>query len=97
MFSSSALIDGALTVLASCLIGHRKFRSIGFLLLAYTVSALFGDYNFAMETRDRAFGTAFAAIFTLPPTLDFVVDFSGRVTLLGAIWTFLGQIKSMFT
>jgi len=93
MFSSSALIDGSLAVLALCLIVHSQFRSIGLWLLVYAVSAIYGDYNFGMETRDKALGTAFANTFTLPPMLDFIVDLAGRIALLIAIWTFFSWLR----
>lgn len=93
MFSTSALIDGALMVLALCLIIHREFRSIGFWLVAYAVSAIYSDYNFGMEMRDKALGTTFATTFTFPPAIDFTADLMGRVALLVAIWLFFGWVK----
>ena len=95
MFSSSALIDGALTVLALCLIVQREFRSVGLWLFAYALSAIYGDYNFGMETRDRALGTTFAITFTLPPMVDFIVDLCGRLALLVAIWMFFALLRRL--
>ena len=93
IFSSSALIDGALLVLALCLIIRREFRSIGLWLVGYALCALYGDYNFGMERRDKALGTTLAATFTFPPSLDFIVDLVGRIALLIAIWMFFALIK----
>jgi hypothetical protein len=93
IFSSSALIDGALLVLALLSTARREFKPVGLFLLSYAISALYGDYNLGMEMRDKALATAFATSFTLPPSLDFIVDLVGRIALLIAIWMSFALIK----
>lgn len=92
-FSSSAIIDGALLVLALCLTLRREFRFLGFWLLAYALSAIYGDYNFGIEMRDKALGTALADRITFSPTIDFIVDLCGRIALLVAIWLFFALLR----
>lgn len=92
-FSSSVIIDGGLLVLALCLTVRREFRSLGFWLLAYAISALYGDYNLGVEIRDKALGSSVAAAITLPPMLDFIVDLCGRIALLVAIWVFFVLLR----
>jgi hypothetical protein len=88
LFSLSVIGDRIVFVLALMLIVRRQFGSIGYWLLVYAISALYGDYHFGMETRQKALYGAVNYNMLLPPTASFVVDLLGRIVLLIAIWMF---------
>jgi hypothetical protein len=85
------LTELSVVVLAIVLIMRSEFRSKAYWLLAYAITGIYSDYVIAIGAIDRALGHDGDLLrrATLPSAINFVLEFSGRVALVIAIWLFL--------
>jgi hypothetical protein len=84
------LTEWSVLVLALVLLMRPAFRSKAYWLLAYAITGLYSDYLIGIGAIDRALGYDGVLLrrVALPPTVNFILDFSGRIVLLIAIWLF---------
>jgi hypothetical protein len=91
LFLLAVLIDLSVLCLAVGLLTRAAFRSKAYWLLAYALATLIVDYATAIVKIDRALGRG-GALFervALPRHINLLIDLSGRIALLIAIWLFL--------